>query len=56
VRSAGAEALPWAPQLRGERLVMSGAVDMETWYDATPGWIGLRFAGRDGSIIQYEIA
>ena len=55
VRSAGAEALPWAPQRRGERMVMSGAVDMETWYDATPGWIGLRFAGRDGSIIQYEI-
>lgn len=55
VRSAGAEALPWAPQRRGERMVMSGDVDMETWYDAMPGWIGLRFLGRDGSTIQYEI-
>lgn len=30
VRWAGAEPLPWAPQRRGERLVMSGDVEMRT--------------------------
>lgn len=55
IRSAGTETLPWAEQRRGERLVLSGAVDLETWYDAKPGWIGLRFKGSDGSAIHYEI-
>lgn len=56
IRSAGMEPLPWAPQRQGERLVLSGDVAMETWYDSTPGWVGLRFRGSDGSIIQYEMA
>lgn len=56
IRSAGMEPLPWAPQRRGERLVLSGDVAMETWYDPTPAWVGLRFRGSDGSTIQYEIA
>jgi len=56
IRSAGTEPLPWAPQRRGERLVLSGDVAMETWYDPTPAWVGLRFLGSDGSTIQYEIA
>jgi hypothetical protein len=56
IRSAGMEPLPWAPQRQGERLVLSGDVAMETWYDQTPAWMGLRFLGSDGSTIQYEIA
>ena len=56
IRSAGQEALPWAQQRRGERLVLSGDVDLETWYDTTPTWIGLRFKGSDGSAIQYEVS
>lgn len=56
IRSAGVEPLPWAPQRRGERLVLSGDVALETWYDPTPAWVGLRFLGSDGSTIQYEIA
>lgn len=56
VRREGAEPLPWAPQRQGERFVLSGAVDLETWYDALPTWIGLRFRASDGSAIHYEVA
>lgn len=56
VTRMGNEPLPWAPQRRGDRYVLSGAVDLETWYDATPGWAGLRFRGRDGSVIHYAIS
>lgn len=55
VRRAGPEPLPWQPQRQGERSVLSGDVDLETWYDATPVWLGLRFRGTDGSSIHYEI-
>lgn len=56
VRREGPEPLPWAPQRRGERFVLSGDVDLETWYDASPAWLGLRFRGSDGSAIHYEVA
>lgn len=56
VTPQGAGPLPWAPQRRGTRFVLSGDVDLETWYDATPAWVGLRFRGSDGSAIHYEIA
>lgn len=56
VRREGPEPLPWAPQRQGERFVLGGAVDLETWYDASPAWIGLRFRGSDGSAIHYEVA
>ena len=56
IRPAGIEPLPWAPERRAERLVLSGDVELETWYDATPAWIGLRFKGSDGSRIHYELA
>lgn len=55
IRSAGIGPLPWAQRSQGERLVLSGDVDLETWYDATPAWIGLRFKGSDGSLIHYEM-
>jgi hypothetical protein len=56
VRRTGSEPLPWAPQRQGERFILSGDVDLETWYDATPVWMGLRFRGNDGSSIHYEVA
>lgn len=55
VARSGAGPLPWAPQRQGERFVLSGDVDLETWYDASPAWLGLRFRGSDGSAIHYEI-
>lgn len=56
VRREGPASLPWAPQRRGERFVLSGDVDLETWYDESPAWLGLQFRGRDGSAIHYEAA
>jgi len=56
VTRLGAEPLPWSPQRRAERYVLSGAIDLETWYDTTPSWVGLRFSARDGSSIHYEQA
>lgn len=56
VTPQGPGPLPWAPQRRGTRFVLSGDVDLETWYDATPAWLGLRFRGGDGSAIHYEIS
>ena len=35
--------------------LLSGDVELETWYDVTPMWIGLRFKGSDGSYIHYEV-
>lgn len=55
VTRVGAEPLPWSPNRRAERIQLSGDVDMETWYDDTPAWMGLRFRGRDGSSIHYEL-
>jgi hypothetical protein len=54
VAREGVEPLPWAPQRRATRFVLSGDVDLETWYDETPRWMGLRFRGEDGSPIHYE--
>jgi hypothetical protein len=56
VAGAGTGPLPGAAQRQAERYVLSGPIDLETWYDATPQWVGLRFRGRDGSTIQYEQA
>jgi hypothetical protein len=52
----GASPLPGTVQRQAERFVLSGPIELETWYDATPQWVGLRFRGRDGSTIQYEQA
>lgn len=56
VARPGVEPLPWSPQRRAERFVLTGPIDLETWYDSTPAWVGLRFRGRDGSSIHYEQA
>lgn len=52
----GVQPLPWSPQRRAERYVLSGDVELETWYDASHTWLGLSFRGRDGSSIHYELA
>lgn len=52
----GVEPVPWSPQRRAERYVLTGPIDLETWYDTTPAWVGLRFSGSDGSSIHYELA
>lgn len=46
--------LPWNQARLARRYALSGDVDLETWYDETPIWAGLRFRGKDGSLIQYE--
>lgn len=53
VESRGREPLPWTPARLAERMVLSGDVDLETWYDG-PAWMGLRFKGKDGSALHYE--
>ena len=35
---------------------LRGDADLDTWYDASPRWVGLRFNGRDGTEIRYEQA
>ncbi len=32
----------------------SGELRLETWYDVSGRWIGMRFEGRDGSTIEYR--
>jgi hypothetical protein len=53
VENRGREPLPWTPARTAERMVLSGDVDLETWYDG-PAWMGLRFKGKDGSALHYE--
>jgi hypothetical protein len=33
---------------------VSGEVQMDLWYDATPCWVALHFTAHDGSLIRYE--
>jgi len=40
--------------VRAEHLELRGDVDMDTWYDSFPSWVGLRFTGKDGDEIRYE--
>lgn len=41
-------------RLLARRYVLSGDVQMDLWYDATPAWVALRAPAHDGSIIRYE--
>ncbi len=56
VARPGTGPVPWSPQRQADRYVLTGPIDLETWYDTTPLWVGLRFRGRDGSSIHYEQA
>lgn len=35
---------------------LRGDADLDTWYDSVPGWVGLRFNGKDGAEIRYQLA
>jgi len=39
--------------LPARRLTYAGDLDVDTWYDAEGRWLGMRFKGRDGSVIDY---
>lgn len=36
-----------------QRYTMRGDADLDTFYDLTPSWVGLRFTAKDGSEIRY---
>jgi len=40
--------------VRVEHLALRGDVELDTWYDSSPSWFGLRFIGKDGNEIRYE--
>ncbi len=48
-------ALPHCP-LPASGFALRGDCVLDTWYDAEPRWVGLRFQGRDGTEIRYELA
>ncbi len=40
--------------LRADHVTLRGDADLDTWYDATPAWVGLRFTAKDGSVVEYR--
>jgi hypothetical protein len=40
--------------IRADRYRLDGDIRLETWYDAAGRWLGMRFAGEDGSTIEYR--
>lgn len=40
--------------IRADRYRLEGDIRMETWYDPAGRWLGMRFAGEDGSVIEYR--
>ena len=54
VRMAGIEQLDvTGGTVSARHYVLSGDADLDTFYDDTPGWAGLRFTAHDGSEIRY---
>ncbi|MEI7712144.1 MAG: DUF6134 family protein [Rhodospirillales bacterium] len=47
--------LPRCP-IPASGFALRGDCDLDTWYDTAPRWVGLRFKGRDGTEIRYELA
>ncbi len=41
-------------KLRADHVTLRGDADLDTWYDATPTWVGLRFTAKDGSVVEYR--
>lgn len=39
-----------------QRYTLRGDADLDTFYDLSPGWVGLRFTAKDGSEIRYVLA
>ncbi|MEQ9638809.1 MAG: DUF6134 family protein [Alphaproteobacteria bacterium] len=42
-------------EIEARHYVISGDLDLEIWYDADDVLVGLRFAGSDGSVIEYSL-
>lgn len=40
--------------IRADRYRLDGDIRIETWYDPAGRWLGMRFAGEDGSSIEYR--
>lgn len=40
--------------IRADRFQIRGDIELETWYDDAGRWLGMRFAARDASIIEYR--
>lgn len=40
--------------LRADHVTLRGDADLDTWYDSTPSWVGLRFTAKDGSVVEYR--
>nr|WP_298689323.1 DUF6134 family protein [uncultured Dongia sp.] len=40
--------------IRANRYRLDGDIRLETWYDNEGRWLGMRFAGEDGSLIEYR--
>lgn len=40
--------------IRADRYRLDGDIRLETWYDSSGRWLGMRFAGEDGSTIEYR--
>ncbi|MBK8158021.1 MAG: hypothetical protein IPK59_04295 [Rhodospirillaceae bacterium] len=40
--------------IRANRYRLDGDIRLETWYDPAGRWLGMRFAGEDGSTIEYR--
>ena len=40
--------------LHADHVTLRGDADLDTWYDATPAWVGLRFTAKDGSVVEYR--
>ena len=55
VAAEGNDAVPTVAGalIRASRFVLTGDVEMETWYDPQPSWAGLRFKAKDGSLVRY---
>jgi len=39
--------------IRARRLNYAGELELDSWYEADGRWLGMRFKGRDGSVIDY---
>jgi hypothetical protein len=40
--------------VRADHFTLRGDADLDTWYEPSSAWAGLRFTGKDGSAIRYE--
>ena len=56
VTPGGAEAIPLASgaAVWAKHYNLTGAFDVDVWYDGTGTWAGLAFSVADGSTVHYE--